>query len=742
MLGAMPLQLPRWRHDRFRRTLRNVVALVGLVVVGLGGAIVVAKTLVDCGGEGESACTILDEEYFGNGNKPCDRGLTLRVPGNTCENHQRRIAKVDPWIAWALRNQETVAIDEPINWTSRLATHNAFNNWADDYPIPNQYWSLTDQLRLGSRHFQLDIHWFAGQLRLCHAPDNHAGCSPDDRLYAYGIKEIRDWLASNPGQIVTIDFEDRSDQHSEDVEDPLEAYFGDDVYRPLASRQLGRLPTLREMAGPHFGPVPSARKGRVLVIDPYDEHSGRLLLGNHVFSQKSGLITNPDTGEANLAFNPVARDCRTGVSTWGHSNGPGILPGFDVFRFNWSAPKDRFSWIAEDRVFARSVGLVDEIWVEFAVRCGISLVYLDQYAQPRHTGDTDPVDFRHAAAIWSWGRDDFGDSGDAALLLREPTTGAQGIPWNRWASRDPMVIRPFACSRPRSESGGDPTTWPDKPGSNWRVTVGAGTWFEGGRQCLEEFGEAWVFSVPRSGYQNVQLSSAMGPTDVWLNYNDIGTESTWNINRRPVANAGPDQTLQCTGNGGAIATLDASASHDSLPPPMGDPDYSATLAYDWPAAGGASSNPTRDLFVPAGSHAFRLIVDDTMSGVDQDETRVTVIDTIPPVIAAATPFPSVLWPPNGKMVPVTVSVNASDVCSPHLDCRIMSVTSSETNAGNKKGSTSGPDYEITGPLQVQLRSERLGSGQGRIYMLTVRCSDAAGNSSEKAVYVTVPHDQR
>jgi len=376
------------------------------------------------------------------------------------------------------------------------------------------------------------------------------------------------------------------------------------------------------------------------------------------------------------------------------------------------------------------------------VRCGISLVYLDYYAQPEHTGETDPADFRHAAAIWSWEQNDFGDSGDAALLLREPTPGAQGILWNRWASRNPMVIRPFACSRPRSESGGDPSTWPDKPGSHWRVTQGAGTWFEGGRRCLDEFGEDWVFSVPRSGYQNVQLSSAMGATDVWLNFNDIRSEGKWNINRRPVADAGPDQTLQCTGNGGATATLDGSASHDSMAPPMGDPDYSATLEYDWPAAGGRSSSATRDVFVTTGSHAFRLVVDDAMSGVDHDDTLVTVVDTVAPVIIEATPYPRVLWPPNGKLVSVAVSVDASDACDADLDCRIVAVTSNEPGPTAGRGAKGGPDHELTGPLQVALRAERLGSGTGRVYTLTVRCRDRAGNASERTAIVRVPHDQR
>ena len=47
--------------------------------------------------------------------------------GVTCVNHTRQVAPVDPWTDFALRNQENPGIDEPLNWVSRLATHNAFN---------------------------------------------------------------------------------------------------------------------------------------------------------------------------------------------------------------------------------------------------------------------------------------------------------------------------------------------------------------------------------------------------------------------------------------------------------------------------------------------------------------------------------------------------------------------------------------------------------------------------------------
>ncbi len=42
---------------------------------------------------------------------------------------------------------------------------------------------------------------------------------------------------------------------------------------------------------------------------------------------------------------------------------------------------------------------------------------------------------------------------------------------------------------------------------------------------------------------------------------------------------------------------------------------------------------------------------------------------------------------------------------------------------------------------MQLRSERSGTGNGRIYTITVTCKDAAGNPTIKSTTVTVAHDQ-
>jgi hypothetical protein len=111
-----------------------------------------------------------------------------------------------------------------------------------------------------------------------------------------------------------------------------------------------------------------------------------------------------------------------------------------------------------------------------------------------------------------------------------------------------------------------------------------------------------------------------------------------------------------------------------------------------------------------------------------------VKDDAAPVIEAVTTDPSTLWPPNHKMVPVTVSVEAVDDHA-IVSTQIIAVTSNERSARGPKGA----DWEITGPLTLNLRADRVGSGRGRIYTITVECEDDGGNSSTAEVTVRVRH---
>ena len=144
---------------------------------------------------------------------------------------------------------------------------------------------------------------------------------------------------------------------------------------------------------------------------------------------------------------------------------------------------------------------------------------------------------------------------------------------------------------------------------------------------------------------------------------------------------------------------------------------------------------------PLGTTTVTFTAKDGSGNVATATTTVTVVDTTPPVINALVATPNSLWPPNHRMVAVAVTVDVTDICDLTPTCTIVSVASNEPINGPGDGNTD-PDWLITGDLTVQLRAERAGPGSGRVYEITVRCTDDSGNSSQKVVAVTVAHDQR
>jgi hypothetical protein len=111
-------------------------------------------------------------------------------------------------------------------------------------------------------------------------------------------------------------------------------------------------------------------------------------------------------------------------------------------------------------------------------------------------------------------------------------------------------------------------------------------------------------------------------------------------------------------------------------------------------------------------------------------------DTTPPRILSLRASPDVLWPPNHRLIPVTLTVNAVDSSDPSPTSTITQVTCNESPA------PSAPDWEITGPLSLNLRADRAGNGKGRVYTIVIQCQDANGNASSASVEVRVPHDKK
>lgn len=117
-------------------------------------------------------------------------------------------------------------------------------------------------------------------------------------------------------------------------------------------------------------------------------------------------------------------------------------------------------------------------------------------------------------------------------------------------------------------------------------------------------------------------------------------------------------------------------------------------------------------------------------------TPAVASDTEPPVISEVRTTPDSIWPPNHKMVPVTVQVFATDNSGETPVCAVTRVTSSDPDNAAGAGNTE-IDAVIDGPLSVQVRAERSGPTGARVYTITVTCHDSAGNSSTGYGHVQV-----
>jgi hypothetical protein len=103
--------------------------------------------------------------------------------------------------------------------------------------------------------------------------------------------------------------------------------------------------------------------------------------------------------------------------------------------------------------------------------------------------------------------------------------------------------------------------------------------------------------------------------------------------------------------------------------------------------------------------------------------------------------PETLWPPNGKLVPVTIVTTVTDAGSGVDPGTPTYTVEDEYGSVQPTGSlTLGADgrYTATIPLQA---SRRGNDKDGRQYTITVSAHDLAGNEGSAATSVIVPHNQ-
>jgi uncharacterized repeat protein (TIGR01451 family) len=160
-------------------------------------------------------------------------------------------------------------------------------------------------------------------------------------------------------------------------------------------------------------------------------------------------------------------------------------------------------------------------------------------------------------------------------------------------------------------------------------------------------------------------------------------------------------------------------------------------------APGASQSFSITVLAGSGSS---LVNTATVDG-DQDDpnhandsaTVTTEINHNP--ICSGAPTDATLWPPNHKYVAGQIQ-GVTDPDADVVSLLIGSIMQDEPvdAIGNGDGNTS-PDAQIGTNGAYKVRSERAGTGDGRVYVISYSASDSRGGSCTGTIQVSVPHDQ-
>jgi hypothetical protein len=282
-----------------------------------------------------------------------------------------------------------------------------------------------------------------------------------------------------------------------------------------------------------------------------------------------------------------------------------------------------------------------------------------------------------------------------------------------------------------------------RPGAAYVFRETAGGWVQSQRLVgsLSADGDVFGDSVATDGTY-IFVGAPLADEDFTLTTGEAYVFADSAGNAIPTAEAGTDATVECTGLGGAAVTLDGSASSDTDSTP-GTND--ALVSFEW--LEGTTSlglGEVLQVVLPLGPHTITLRVMDAQGAQDEDTVAVNVVDTLPPGLTVSL-APSLLWPPNHRLVDVTASLQVTGVCVPST-ITLESVVSDEPDdaPGGADGSTTGDVQDAatgTDDRAFRLRAERSSQGAGRTYTATYRVVETGGASATASANAFVPHSQ-
>ncbi|WP_111657974.1 PKD domain-containing protein [Isoalcanivorax indicus] len=435
--------------------------------------------------------------------------------------NERAIAAFErSWAGQAMALQNRLGLELPWVHTQILATHNSFNATTENMPPTlsgfdaNQFYGVVDQLRMGVRGLELDVHWMprlpgidgslfdndlgglvedlvGGVLGglvgglvggidpaelffepvVCHGNVQHFGCTYERSLESE-LQGVRQWLDAHPDEVLIIDLEANLSEPLDDVAlsfqraaEVFDQVLGDLIYQPAAHGATcdDDAPVSDPTSWLNVSRAQMLAAGRPLMIYTGTCADGNSALWADLFHRKRGSnhVQSARQDFTDYRFPACDFDRHTHRSRWTRFYEDGTLVG----------------------AITGSSGLRVMEAVPEMLRCGVNMPSPD-FLLP------DQV----SRFVWSWAEHAPGDDLASACAYLD-TDGRFG------ASRCDE-LRPHACVA-------------DQNPEDWRISAAPASWQAA--SCPA----GYHFAVPGNAYFNEQLKTARdaaGVVEVWLNY--------------------------------------------------------------------------------------------------------------------------------------------------------------------------------------------------------------------------------
>lgn len=143
---------------------------------------------------------------------------------------------------------------------------------------------------------------------------------------------------------------------------------------------------------------------------------------------------------------------------------------------------------------------------------------------------------------------------------------------------------------------------------------------------------------------------------------------------------------------------------------------------------------------PTNGQMIYAFANDNVGNRSSIATRTLTVINQPPDVSQARPSVTTLWPPNHNMMSVSI-LGITDPDGDSVSISINQIKQDEATNGTGDGDTC-PDAQGINTTTGQLRAERKGNGNGRVYTIYFTATDGRGGSTQGTVKVNVPKNQK